>query len=82
MIIGVLIIAGSVVFIENHPVSGGLMFGSLMFIIYGTSGYWRFMDDWVRFIILGVALAILIYVAYWVAQREEKKSKKIKKRKK
>ena len=76
LIIGVLIITGSVIFIENHPVSGGFMFGSLMFLIYGTGGYWRYMNDWLRFIILGIALGILVYVSYWIGKREKKIKRK------
>ena len=36
LIFGVLVIAGCTVFININSISGGLMFGSLMFIVYGT----------------------------------------------
>jgi hypothetical protein len=81
LIIGVLIIIGSAVFIEISSVSGGLMLGSLMFIIYGTGSYWRYMDDWTRFIILGLALFALIYIGYWLNNKENKKGVKNGKRK-
>jgi len=59
------------------------MFGSLMFIIYGTGRYWDYMDDFMRFIIVGIALGILIYVAYWTNKRmNSKKTDKNKKLKK
>jgi hypothetical protein len=76
LIVGVLIIIGSAVFIDLATVSGGLMFGSLMFLIYGTGSYWRYMNDWTRFFVLGVALGILIYVGYWLGNREGKKIKR------
>ncbi|HPD81878.1 MAG TPA: hypothetical protein PK357_02150 [Candidatus Pacearchaeota archaeon] len=83
LIFGVLLIAGCTIFIEISSISGGLMFGSLMFIIYGTGRYWDYMDDFMRFIIVGIALGILIYVAYWTNKRmNSKKTDKNKKLKK
>lgn len=83
LIFGVLVIAFCTIFIAINSISGGLMLGSLMFIIYGTSRYWSYMDDLMRFIVLGVALAVLIYVAYWTSKKmthqkmdKNKKSKK------
>ena len=79
LIFGVLIISICTIFISINSISGGLMFGSLMFIIYGTSRYWNYMDDLMRFIVLGAALAVLIYVSYWVSKRkEDNKSENIK----
>lgn len=82
LISGLAIIVLSVIFINVISVSGGLMFGSLMFIIYGTGSYWRYMDDWTRFIILGFSLGILIYLGYWISNQQngEKKTKKIKRK--
>jgi RsiW-degrading membrane proteinase PrsW (M82 family) len=76
LIIGLLIIIFSVIFIEINSVSGGLMFGSLMFIIYGTSRYWNYMDDLLRFIILGISLGVLIYIAYLINKRNSKIEKR------
>jgi hypothetical protein len=82
LIVGVIVIVGSAVFININSVSGGLMFGSLMFVIYGTGSYWQYMNDWVRFVILGLALGVLIYVGYWLSSRESKGKNKKSKRKK
>jgi hypothetical protein len=81
LIFGILIIILCTIFININSISGGLMLGSLMFLIYGTGRYWNYMDDLMRFIILGLALGALIYVAYWINQRREsiKGIKKIKK---
>ncbi len=57
------------------------MLGSLLFIIYGTAGYWGFMEDLFRFIILGAVLFILIGLAYWLARRNMGRKKGKKKRK-
>ena len=80
LIFGMLVILGCAIFININSISGGLMFGSLMFILYGTGGYWSYMDDLIRFIILGVSLGLLIYVAYWINKRKDNTHKK-KKRK-
>lgn len=82
LVFGILIIVLSAILIDVNSISGGLMFGSLMFIIYGTGSYWRFMNDWGRFIILGIALGILIYVGFWMNKRGDKKTRKKKKRRK
>jgi hypothetical protein len=51
-------------------VSGRLMLGSLFFVIYGTGSYWRYMDDFIRFIILGLALGILIFIGYKISNKK------------
>ncbi len=80
LIMGIIAIMISVILIGISPVSGGLMLGSLFFMIYGTAGYWRFMEDLFRFIILGIVLLILIWLAYWLAKKNKKKRVKKKKR--
>ncbi len=76
LIFGLIIIAFSVVIIKVSAVSGGLMLGSLMFMIYGTAGYWEFMQGFLRFGILGAVLASLIWLAYYLARRNKKIKKK------
>jgi len=77
LIISLIIIVFSVIFIKISSVSGGLMAGSIFFIIYGTANYWRFMEDLFRFIILGVVLGVLIWLAYYISKKNFKiKNKK------
>ena len=45
-------------------VSSGLFGGGVLTIIYGTTNYWSELADWARFIVLGIALAVLIYLGY------------------
>ena len=45
-------------------VSAGLMGGGILSIIYGTMRYWSGLPDYGRFIILGITLAILIWLGY------------------
>ena len=62
-IVGILvIIIGAVLNLTS--VSAGLFGGGVLTIIYGTTNYWSELADWARFIILGIALAVLIYLGY------------------
>jgi len=45
-------------------VSSGLMGGGILTLIYGTIRYWSDLPDAGRFIILGLTLAILIWLGY------------------
>jgi small-conductance mechanosensitive channel len=73
IVVALIVIAIAAFLISVSSVSGGLMFGSLMYLIYGTARYWGYMEDWGRFIILGVALIVLIYIGYRLASREKEK---------
>lgn len=62
-IVGIIaIIIGAVLKITS--VSAGLFGGGVLTIIYGTTNYWSELADWARFIILGIALVVLIYLGY------------------
>lgn len=51
-------------------VSSGFIFGGVLSFIIGTIRYWSAMDDYLRFIILGVALIILIWIGYKKLNRD------------
>ncbi|MAE43229.1 hypothetical protein CMO93_05635 [Candidatus Woesearchaeota archaeon] len=51
-------------FLKLPSVSSGIMGGGILTIIYGTLRYWGNMPDYGRFTILGIALAILIWLGY------------------
>lgn len=70
LVFSLIIITISTFVINVSSVSGGLMLGSLFFIIYGTGRYWRYMNDWIRFILLGVVLIILIYLGFRIAKKK------------
>ena len=62
-IVGIIVvIVGAVLHITS--VSAGLFGGGVLTIIYGTTNYWSELADWARFIILGIALIVLIYLGY------------------
>lgn len=64
VIAGVLAIGGSFSITAVSMLSTSFMFGGLLSLLIGTLGYWSAMQDYLRFIILGIALAFLIGVAY------------------
>lgn len=83
LIVGLIIISASVIFIKISAISGGLMLGSLFYIIFGTANYWSFMEDVLRFVILGIVLGVLIWLAYYLSNKSmsQKTSKKKKTKK-
>ena len=66
----ILIVAGLVALalgflvIDVGAVANGFLGGGLLSLIIGTVRYWSDMNDYLRFIILGFALALLIFLGY------------------
>lgn len=50
--------------LKMASVSAGLMGGGMLTILYGIIRYWSDLPDYGRFLILGVILAILIWLGY------------------
>ena len=50
--------------LKLETVSSGIMGGGVLTIIYGTLRYWGEMSDIIRWILLGVVLALLIWIGY------------------
>jgi len=63
-IIGVLTIILGLFLKEVSAVYLGLMIGGLINIIEGIIRYWAQMNEYFRFIILGILLIILIWISY------------------
>lgn len=51
-------------FIALPSVSSGLMLGGVFLTIYGTSNYWDKFSDWIKVLILGIVLVVLIWLGY------------------
>ncbi len=51
-------------------VSAGFMGGGVLTILYGTIRYWSDLPDYGRFVILGIVLAILIWLGYKRIKKE------------
>ena len=52
------------VFIANEIVSLALSWGGVLSLVVASMRYWSDADNWVKVLILGVALAALIWVAF------------------
>ncbi len=63
-ILGVLSLLVGIYLITVEAVANGFLFGGILSIVIGSMRYWSAMDDYLRFIISGVALVVLIYVGY------------------
>ena len=50
--------------LKLESVSAGLLGGGVILIIYGTIRYWGEMSDVLRTVMLGIVLAILIWLGY------------------
>ncbi|HDH04059.1 MAG TPA: hypothetical protein ENH22_00875 [Candidatus Campbellbacteria bacterium] len=62
IITGIISIIVGFLITQAEAVSLGLSFGGLLSLIIGTIRYWSAMNDYLRFIILSIALAILIWM--------------------
>jgi hypothetical protein len=63
-VIAGLIAVSAGIMIALPSVSSGLMVGGAFLIFYGTAIYWSNLSNWLRAIILGIVLAILIWLGY------------------
>lgn len=52
------------VILKKDAVSMGVLSGGVILILYGTLRYWRHANDILKFIILGIALGVLIFLSY------------------
>lgn len=74
--LGIVVIAiGGLVF-GLEFVGAGLMFGGVGIIIYGIVDYWRFADDWLKFILSAIGLVVVIALAYYLNKRISNKHSK------
>ena len=64
VIVGIASLILSVFLIGSEVVSLGLSFGGVLSLIIGSMSYWSNMNDMLRVVILGLALASLIWLAY------------------
>lgn len=48
----------------SSAVSSGLTFGGVVSFVVGAVGYWSDMDEIVRFVLLGIVLAVLVWLGY------------------
>lgn len=71
VVLGVATLLGSFALSAYGTLMTGLSFGGVMTLIVASIRYWGEMNDWLRVVVLGVALATLLYVgAKWFKDRE------------
>ncbi len=62
IILGILSLLVGLLLSANIVISTGLSYGGLISFVVGTIRYWSAMDDYLRVIVLGLALATLIWL--------------------
>ena len=63
-ILGLICVIIGGILLKLESVSSGIMGGGILTIIYGTLRYWGHLEDIGRFLILGIILAVLIFIGY------------------
>ena len=74
-IIGLIMVIGSF-FINIDSVAFGILAGGILSIFVGVIRNWNNVQDWMKFLILGVVLIALIWISY-KKMNENKETKKI-----
>ncbi len=62
--LGIISIVIGLLLAANVVISTGLSYGGILSFIIGTIRYWSAMDDYLRVIVLGLVLAILIWLGW------------------
>jgi len=52
------------ILLKRDAISTGILSGGVLVILYGTLRYWRHADDTLKFVLLGVTLTVLVWIAY------------------
>lgn len=69
--LGIIIIALGALVFGLEAVGAGLMGGGVGVLLWGVFSFWRFADDWLKFILSLVGLAVVIWLAYYFNKRLE-----------
>lgn len=64
----IIIVAGALIF-GLEFVGAGIMAGGVGIIIYGVINYWRFTDDWLKFVLSLAGLVVVIGFAYYANKK-------------
>ena len=73
IILGIILIAVGGILFELEAVGAGIMGGGIITLIYGAGSYWQYAGDAFRFILSIVGLILVIFLAYWLNNRDKKK---------
>lgn len=61
--LGVISLIGGLL-IKVSSVSGGVMSGGIILLIIGVVKYWTYLSKYIQWILLGVLLALLVWIGY------------------
>ena len=62
--IAIITIVVSLIYIKTGTIAVGFLSGGLLLLLYSIMSYWQNFPDIIRTVLLGIALVILVYVAY------------------
>lgn len=80
--LGILVIALGAIVFGLEAVGAGLMAGGVGIIIWGVTSFWRYADDWLKFVLSLIGLIVVIYIAYYFNNKLNKKFNIFKKKSK
>lgn len=63
-VIGLITIAVAGIYLKKESVGAGTLAGGVLTVIYGTIRYWEGLGQIMRFMLLGLILALLIWIGY------------------
>ena len=63
IVVGILAIITGII-LKKDVIGTGILSGGILLILYGTLRYWRHADEVLKFVLLGITLAILVWIAY------------------
>lgn len=63
VVVGLLAVLAGIV-LKKDAISTGILAGGVVTILYGTIRYWQHANDILKFVLLGVVLAVLLWVGY------------------
>lgn len=64
VVAGILLLVGSVIGLGGEAVTLGFSLGGVLAFVIGSMWYWSDMQEWLRVIVLGLALVSLLYFAW------------------
>jgi len=68
--LGIAVIAIGAFVFGLEAVGAGLMGGGVGIILYGVGAFWRFADDWLKFILSLLGLIAVIWLSYWFNSKD------------
>ena len=68
-IMGIIAIAVGALIFNIEAIGAGLMGGGVLSLIYGNIRYWQNLNNWMKVIILAIALVALIYIGILLNRR-------------